>query len=61
MLNLVNELPKNKPKLLAIFSSGYLDDKTQLSMIKEKGFKFVGKPYSATALLRTIRELLEKK
>ncbi len=57
---LVNELLSQKPKLLVLLSSGYADQKVRWSMIRERGFRFLEKPYSLPDLLRAIREVMEQ-
>jgi PAS domain S-box-containing protein len=56
--DLVCELVSLNPGLKVLVGSGYLDDKSHFSVIKERGFKFIPKPYSVDNLLATIREIL---
>ncbi|HCJ67200.1 MAG TPA: hypothetical protein DHV62_07745, partial [Elusimicrobia bacterium] len=57
-IELVDELLTLNPELKVIFTSGYLDEKTQLSIIQEKGFKFIQKPYQITDLLTLLKQTL---
>ncbi len=56
---LVEQLLSRKPELLVLLSSGYTDDKSQWSMIYERGFRFLQKPYALDDLLRTIKEVIK--
>lgn len=47
-----------KPQLRVLLSSGYTDEKSQRSVIQEKGFPFVQKPYSVSALLQAVHQAL---
>ena len=60
-IELANQILLDNPKLKVIFSSGYLDDRSQWKMIQKKGFKFLQKPYELNKLLSAIKEVLEKK
>lgn len=55
---LVYELLSIKPELKVLFSSGYADDKSQRTIFKERGFKFLQKPYSPSDLLLIVKEIL---
>jgi PAS domain S-box-containing protein len=59
-LELVNQLLKLKSNLSVIFSSGYLDDKSQWDVIQEKGYRFLQKPFEVNDLLSAVRETLDK-
>ncbi len=58
-LQLVEELLSVSPELHVLLSSGYTDQKSQWSVIDEKGLAFLPKPYDIGELLRTIRETIE--
>ncbi len=58
-VQLVNRLLSSKPDLRVLLTSGYTGRKSQLELIREKGFRFLQKPYTLTDLLRAIRELIE--
>ena len=60
-IELVTQLLSGNPELKVIFTSGYLDDKSQWGMIKEKGHKFLQKPFELNELLAAVKEVLEKK
>ncbi|RLA92881.1 MAG: hypothetical protein DRG25_05530 [Deltaproteobacteria bacterium] len=57
-LALVEQLLSRRPNLRIILCSGYTDNKVRWPVIKEKGYRFLQKPYSITDLLRTIKESL---
>ena len=57
-IRLVEELSSSR-KLRVLFSSGYTDDKAGFSVIKEKNYRFLQKPYTVQSLLMTIRETLD--
>jgi len=58
-LQLADELLAQHPDLRVLLSSGYTDQKSQWSVIQERGYGFVQKPYAIRDLLRTIRETIE--
>lgn len=57
-IDLVQELLSKKPGLRVLFTSGYMDVESQWSVIQEKGFKFLQKPYEISEILRMIRASL---
>jgi len=59
-LELVDELLKKNPELRILLCSGYTGKKSQWSIIRERGFRFLQKPYSLADLLRAIREAIEQ-
>ncbi len=59
-VELVGEILKEKPDTKVLMSSGYTDEKTEWSYIKEKGYKYLQKPFSISDLLKAIKEILEK-
>ena len=59
-LQLVDQLLFRKPELKVLLTSGYTDQKSQWPVIREKGYRFIQKPYGLTDLLRTVREVIEK-
>ncbi len=59
-LQLVDQLLAQKSELIIMLSSGYSDDKSQWPAIREKGYRFLQKPYSIPDLLRCFREVLGK-
>ena len=58
-LQLADELLARHPNLHVLLSSGYTDQKSQWSVIRERGYGFVQKPYAIRDLLGTIREVIE--
>ena len=56
---LVDQLLSRKPKLCILLTSGYTDQKSQWSVIRERGFRFLQKPYPIPNLLRAIRRAIE--
>jgi PAS domain S-box-containing protein len=57
-VQLVDELLARKPALTILLASGYADQKSQWPVIRERGFRFLQKPYSVNDLLATIRDVL---
>jgi len=57
-LDLVEELISRKPELRILLSSGYTDEKVQWSVIRERGYRFVQKPYDVDNLLRIVRKVI---
>ncbi len=55
-VELVGQLLALKPELHIVLSSGYADEKSQWSVIREKGYPFLQKPYTTEKLLRCIKE-----
>jgi len=58
-LELVDQLILRQPKLRVILVSGYPDQKAQWTAIRERGYRFLQKPYTLTDLLRMVREVIE--
>jgi FixJ family two-component response regulator len=58
-LELVDQLLTLKGELRILLSSGYADHKSQWPVIRERGFRFLEKPYGLTDLLRASREAIE--
>jgi signal transduction histidine kinase/CheY-like chemotaxis protein len=50
-LELVDELLSRKPGLHILLGSGYMDQKSQWPVIKDKGFRFLQKPYILDELI----------
>jgi len=57
-IQLVEELMKKDPAVPVLLSSGYTDHKSQWPTIREKGIRFLQKPYSLPDLLLTVREVM---
>ncbi len=60
-LELVDQLLSSKPELRVLLTSGYTDEKSRWSVIRQKGFRFLQKPYSILDLLQAVREVVESK
>ena len=58
-VELVERLLVKKPELKVLLSSGYMDDKSQRSVIRERGFNFLQKPYTLADLLKSMKEALQ--
>lgn len=58
-LQLVDQLLSRNPELRVLMSSGYTDGKSEWPVIRERGFRFVQKPYAVVDLLRAVREVIE--
>ncbi|MBE9570527.1 MAG: PAS domain S-box protein, partial [Proteobacteria bacterium] len=59
-IQLADQLLALKGELRILLSSGYTDHKSQWPVIRERGFRFLQKPYGLTDLLRAIREAIEQ-
>jgi PAS domain S-box-containing protein len=57
-IGLASDLLTKKPGLHILLASGYTDQKSQWPAIREKGFRFLQKPYSLPDLLGTIRDIM---
>jgi CheY-like chemotaxis protein len=57
-IRLIEELTYIKPDLKVIMSSGYTGKKAHWELIRERGFRFLQKPYSLVNLLTSIKETL---
>jgi signal transduction histidine kinase len=57
-LEFVEQIQADTPDLKLLLSSGYTDHKSQWPIIREKGFKFLQKPYALTDLLRVIKDIV---
>lgn len=60
-LQLCEDLLFRNPALRVLLSSGYLDDKSQLPIIRQRGFHFIQKPYAVHALLEAVKSTLAKR
>ncbi len=56
---LADQLLAHKPGLQVLLSSGHTDRKLHWPLIRERGFRFLQKPYAPVDLLRAIREAIE--
>jgi len=57
-IRLAEMLVAFKPQLPVLLGSGYADHESEWPTIEEKGFHFIGKPYSIPILLRLLREIV---
>ncbi len=57
-VELANRIKEEKPDLKIILSSGYSNKKVAKSKIKDKGYKFIQKPYDILNLLKRIHETI---
>jgi DNA-binding NtrC family response regulator len=60
-LDLIDDLYSRNPEAAFLLSSGYSDDKSQWPIIRERGLRFLQKPYPLPDLLRTVRAALKAK
>jgi PAS domain S-box-containing protein len=58
-LQLVDQLHAWAPGLPVLLTSGYTDQQAQWPAIRERGFRFLQKPFSLTQLLPVVREVLD--
>jgi two-component system, cell cycle sensor histidine kinase and response regulator CckA len=58
-LQLIEELLASKPALKILVTSGYTDHKSQWPRIRDRGYRFLEKPYGLNLLLQTVREVLD--
>ena len=57
-IQLVEELLSKKHDLSVLLCSGYTDQKSHWPIIREKGYRFVQKPYALNDLLEVVKEVL---
>jgi CheY-like chemotaxis protein len=57
---LAEELNRRRPELKVLFTSGYTENFIESHGGLHKGINFLGKPYSANALSRKIRKVIDK-
>jgi|GEM_PF-1937770 len=55
---IISYMKEKKPNIPVILSSGYTDQKSQWDIIREKGYRFLEKPYALNTLLKTIHDVL---
>ncbi|MBI5644423.1 MAG: response regulator [Deltaproteobacteria bacterium] len=58
-IQLVEDL-SSRERVNVLFTSGYMDAESQWPMIREKGYRFLQKPYEIADLLKILRESLMK-
>jgi CheY-like chemotaxis protein len=59
-LQLVEIIKKQKPRINVILTSGYTGERTNLDAIREKGYRFLKKPFTVSELLVDIARELGK-
>jgi len=60
-IELADQLLAREPKLGILLSSGYTDERSQWSVIRERGYGFIQKPYNTANLLQAIKEAIMAK
>jgi len=58
-IDLAEEILAVHPDMKILLCSGYTDQKSQWPIIRERGFRFLQKPYDLAGLLRAIHEALQ--
>lgn len=58
--NLVMELLNDHPEIPIILCSGYTEEKVKLSIIEDKGRRFIQKPYSVKLLLTEVKKTIDE-
>jgi CheY-like chemotaxis protein len=56
-LQLADQLLSHKPDFRVLLSSGFIGDKDEWSFIRQRGLRFLQKPYTLVELLRAISEV----
>ena len=57
-IELADELISKNPNIRIVLGSGYMDQKSQWSVIKQKGFRFLKKPYKWSDLAKTVNDAI---
>ena len=57
---LAEQLSRKKPALKVLFMSGHTDDRVNFEKILEQGMQFLPKPFASDALLKKVRETLNR-
>jgi two-component system cell cycle sensor histidine kinase/response regulator CckA len=61
-IELMDQLIEKKPDLKVLLCSGYTDEKSRWPVIRERGFRFLQKPYGFTELMEIMNEFfIERK
>lgn len=58
-IQLADQLLSLKPELRVLLSSGYTDEKSLLSIIRDRDFQFLQKPYPLDELLKNVKKVIE--
>ena len=59
-LDLIAEFTQQRPDLAVLVASGYTDDKARWSEVRQQGYRYMQKPYTADQLRQNLREILTK-
>jgi len=59
-LDLVEHILSQQPDLPALLTSGYTDDRSRWSAIRDRGLPYLPKPYGLEDLLRAVRKVLRE-
>ncbi len=57
-LHLIEQILTKKSKIILLMTSGYTDDRAQLTLMKKRHIPFIQKPYTRLELLYTVHDLL---
>jgi PAS domain S-box-containing protein len=57
-VELVDRILSHNPNLRVLFTSGYLDKKSEWPYIRRRNYKFIEKPYTLRELLKALKETL---
>lgn len=57
-LQLLDEINRRRPGLRFLLASGYADEKSRWPIIRDRGYRFINKPYRLVDLLRVVREVI---
>ncbi|MBN2417373.1 PAS domain S-box protein [bacterium] len=57
-IELVERVLRVRPEIPVLLCSGYTDQKSQWTVIQQKGYRYLQKPYSVNELLRTVKDIL---
>ncbi len=57
-VDLVDRILSQNPNLRVLFTSGYLDKKSEWPYIRRRNYKFIEKPYTLRELLKSLKETL---
>ena len=58
-IQLIEDLKSLNTEFKVLITSGYLDVESQWPAIREKGYRFLQKPYEIPDLLKSVRDALE--
>jgi two-component system cell cycle sensor histidine kinase/response regulator CckA len=59
-VQLVEKLLTINPNISVLLTSGYTNQKSQWNNIRDKGFRFIQKPYTVANLLKTVKEAIKE-